>query len=209
MFEKFPKLTRFSHDWIISEKIDGTNAQIVIVPEVNPEALPIMMDEGKYILGHHDGHYIFAGSRKNLLTRTTDNHGFAKFVDENGPELIAKLGEGRHFGEWCGLGIQRNYGLDHKVFALFNTTRWTGADLPEGVSVVPVLLQGYMDNPGSAAKAALSELAVTGSVFAPGFLNAEGVVMRHGPSGTLFKKTFDYDDAGKWAENQAARGNAS
>jgi hypothetical protein len=209
VFEKFPKLTRFSHDWTITEKIDGTNAQIIIVPEANPDALPIMQDDGKYILGVYDHHFIFAGSRTRLLTEKEDNYGFAKFVAAHGPELVDKLGEGRHFGEWCGLGIQRNYGLNEKVFALFNTTRWTGVDLPMQVRVVPVLLEGYIDNPGSAAKAALNELAVNGSRFAPGFLNAEGVVMRHGPSGTLFKKTFDYDEAGKWAENQAAKAQVS
>jgi hypothetical protein len=62
-----------------------------------------------------------------------------------------------------------------------------------------------MDNPGESAAAALALLKDRGSLFAPGFDNPEGIVMRHGPSGTLFKKTFDYDEAGKWAENQARR----
>ena len=30
MFEPFPKLTRFSQDWTVTEKIDGSNAQIFI-----------------------------------------------------------------------------------------------------------------------------------------------------------------------------------
>jgi len=30
-FEKFPSLTRFSQGWTITEKIDGTNAQVAVV----------------------------------------------------------------------------------------------------------------------------------------------------------------------------------
>lgn len=127
-------------------------------------------------------------------------------MTDHAEELIATLGAGRHYGEWVGKGVnKRGYNLDEKVFALFNVHRWGGADLPHRVRVVPVLFEGYADNPGAEAEKALAALREFGSAFAPGFNNPEGIVMRHGPSGTLFKKTFDYDEEGKWAENESRR----
>jgi hypothetical protein len=199
MFQAFPKLTRFSHGWTITEKLDGTNSQVLIVHESEG---PI--EEGA--LDVIDGNFIFAGSRNRLLgLGKNDNHGFAQFVHDNAAALIETLGPGRHFGEWVGKGIQRGYDLDQKVFALFNVKRWTGVDLPNRVRVVPVMAEGYMDNPGGAAVGALAFLKSNGSLFAEGFMNPEGVVLHHAPSGTLFKKTFDYDEKGKWAENQARK----
>lgn len=207
MFEPFPKLTRFSHDWTITEKIDGTNAQILITPPDASADWPRekLEQAAQFCLGSVHGFDIYAGSRKQMLTVKQDNYGFAKFVQQNAPQLISALGEGRHFGEWCGLGIQRNYGLPQKVFALFNTHRWAEADLPDRVTTVPVLETGYLDSPGGAADYALAELREKGSVFAPGFNNPEGVVMFHRPSQTAFKKTFDYDEQGKWAEKIEGR----
>jgi hypothetical protein len=204
MFEKFPSLTRFSHGWTITEKLDGSNAAVVILPAPpsfagHPE--PIWIDPAT-ALG------VWAQSRKKLITpgKTTDNHGFAQFVKDNAQALVETLGEGRHFGEWVGKGInKRGYNLDQKVFALFNTARWTGVELPDRVRVVPILAEGYMDAPGSEFEMILADLRDGGSRFAPGFMDPEGIVMRHGPSGTLFKKTFDYDEQGKWAENQERR----
>lgn len=74
--------------------------------------------------------------------------------------------------------------------------------------MVPVLAEGYMDNPGQVALDCMNRLKEQGSAFALGFMDPEGVVMRHNPSGTVFKKTFDYDEQGKWAENQARKNNA-
>lgn len=205
MFEAFPKLTRFSHDWVVTEKIDGTNAQIVIVPlsEVPEESLPFVLAHG----GAENPLTIFAGSRSRLLTTGSgDNHGFAGFVQQNAEEIIAKLGEGRHYGEWYGSKIgPRKYGLDHKRFALFNATRWTGADLPERFDVVPTIFKGRLEST-DVFEEALQNLKAWGSLIAPGFMNPEGIVMYHGPSKSLFKKTFDYDEAGKWAEKLDARG---
>ena len=205
MFVKFPSLTRFSHDWTITEKIDGTNGQIIIDPLMSADDKPV---RDEFSLGEFNGLHILAGSRNRLIHCGCDNMGFARFVSKSAEDLIRALGEGRHYGEWCGRGIQRTYGLDRKLFALFNTHRWTGVDLPDHVTVVPVLAEGYMDNPGGAAIGAMAMMKQNGSVFAPGFMDPEGVVMRHGPSGTVFKKTFDYDEQGKWAENQARKNNA-
>jgi hypothetical protein len=68
---------------------------------------------------------MLAGSRSQYITPERDNHGFARWVQDDADELWA-LGEGRHFGEWWGSGIQRGYGLQkgEKRFSLFNVARW-------------------------------------------------------------------------------------
>lgn len=218
MFQRFQSLTRFSHDWTITEKIDGTNACIIIVP-----------DEGRAAWGDQEndyaiidriaepgqnGYFVYAQSRNNMITPDRDNAGFARWVADNAEELIAILGTGYHFGEWAGAGIQRRYGLTTKKFALFNTAKWGAlSNHPDGgllggaLTVVPVLAEGYMPDPGATALDCMLALQMDGSRFAPGFMDPEGVVMRHGPSGTVFKKTFDYDEQGKWAEKQARKNN--
>jgi hypothetical protein len=213
MFQRFPSLTRFSHDWTITEKIDGINACVIILPkDVEDDGTVAILE----VRGPNGAIYkLYAQSRNNLIYPDKDNAGFATWVRANAKALVEILGEGRHFGEWCGAGIQRRYGLTTKKFALFNTKRWGAlANHPEGgllggaLTAVPVLAEGYMDNPGAMAIDCMSKLLSGGSRFAPGFLDPEGVVMRHGPSGTVFKKTFDYDEQGKWAENQARKNSA-
>lgn len=209
MFRRFSSLTRFSHDWTITEKIDGTNACIIIANIDDPEINHALS------FARVGDQFVFAQSRNNMITPDNDNAGFARWVKNNADQLVEVLGHGYHFGEWCGAGIQRRYGLTTKKFVLFNTHRW-GALInhPEGgllggqLTVVPVLAEGYMDNPGQVALDCMTKLKEQGSAFAPGFMDPEGVVMRHGPSGTVFKKTFDYDEQGKWAENQARKNNA-
>lgn len=210
MFVKFPSLTRFSHDWVITEKIDGTNAHVWIDPLASADDKQL---KEEWSLGKHDGLHILAGSRTRFITPKDDNHGFAAWVETNAEGLINILGEGRHYGEWCGGSIQRGYGLKTKRFALFNTHKWGNVEFALGfkggdLSVVPVLAKGYMEDPGKVAVECMSKMKDQGSVFAPGFMDPEGVVMRHNPSGTVFKKTFDYDEQGKWAENQARKNSA-
>lgn len=45
-------------------------------------------------------------------------------MQDNKEELVDLLGEGYHYGEWWGQGIQRRYDMDRKVFSLFNVNRW-------------------------------------------------------------------------------------
>lgn len=207
MFEPFGKLTRFSHDWTISEKIDGSNAQVFILDTMSQGG--IEPEDGHIATVQQDGqrYFVYAGSRNKLLTpgKQTDHMGFAGFVKERAEDFVRTLGAGRHFGEWYGNGIQRNYGLSEKRFALFNP-RWRGVELPDRVDVVPVLFEGYLHDAGVFDEK-LRELKADGSYLVPGFDNPEGIVMYHGPSKTLFKKTFDYDEQGKWAENQARKAN--
>jgi hypothetical protein len=161
----------------------------------------------EHVIAIVDGMAVLAQSRNKLIWpgKTTDNLGFAQRLDQR-LGVGQDAGRSRHYGEWVGKGVQkRHYNLDTKVFALFNTTRWTGVELPDRVRVVPVLAEGYMGEPGAEFQKIMDNLKANGSRFAPGYLDPEGIVMRHGPSGTLFKKTFDYDEQGKWAENQERR----
>lgn len=167
-FEAFPKIPRLNRDCVITEKIDGTNAQIIITA---------------------DGQ-IAAGSRTRLITpgKQTDNHGFAGWVEANKEELL-KLGPGRHFGEWWGQGIQRNYGLTEKRFSLFHTHGIEG--LPTCVSVVPTLYEGPFNS--ITISAVLDGLRTDGSKAAPGFMKPEGIVVFHTASRGLFKVTVEKD----------------
>lgn len=221
MFERFPSLTRFSQGWSISEKIDGTNSQVYIYPRTEYDG----KDYAASALACVDGLHLFAGSRSRLITPERDNHGFARWAQKNAEMLVRTLGEGRHFGEWWGRGIQRGYELGEKRFSLFNTLRWKQDELPEGLYVVPLIEfepfagemhedgghffhkidNEYLNNPGSWAVKCLERLREHGSFAAPGYMNPEGIVMFHRASGVAFKKTFDYDEYGKWMENQAAK----
>ena len=206
-FEKFPKLTRFSQGWTITEKLDGTNAQIALVPCLNDADQDGI--KGALLYVHNsieDRNYaVFAGSRNRWLSLDKDNHGFAKFVYENAVELV-KLGPGRHYGEWYGSSIQRGYGLKNgeKRFALFNTLRWEGnPDLPECCEVVHSFISNeYLEDPHRAAFNLMDALKRYGSFHVPGYDNPEGLVMFHRKSGVAFKKTFDYDEEGKWMQNK-------
>lgn len=175
-FEEFPKIARLSRDVIITEKIDGTNAQIFITDEGN----------------------ILAGSRSRWITTKDDNFGFAKWVEANKEELL-RLGPGRHFGEWWGSGIQRGYGLagGEKRFSLFNAHRWEDPRIrPKCCSVVPVLFRGIFST-GSIADC-IFVLASGGSIAAPGFMNPEGVVVFHVAAQIAFKKTIEKDEEYKF-----------
>jgi len=171
-FEGFPKIARWSREIVITEKIDGTNAAIVI-----------------------ENGIVKAQSRNRFITPDDDNFGFARWVDANKDALVATLGEGRHFGEWFGKGIQRGYGMHRKMFALFNTTRWMGVELPDGVTVVPELYRGPMDE--SVVGRMMDWLSENGSSIAPGFRNPEGIVIYHKAARVMFKKTFHKDEEGK------------
>jgi hypothetical protein len=169
-FSPFPKLSRLFREVIITEKIDGTNSQVTVLA---------------------DGR-VLAGSRNRWITpgKTTDNYGFAAWVAENRRELREGLGEGTHFGEWWGQGIQRGYGQDRKRLSLFNVHRW-GDKRPACCDVVPLLYRGVFSE--RAIEDAAAPLLVRGSVAAPGFEKPEGIVVFHVPSNQGFKYTFGGD----------------
>lgn len=204
-FSEFPKMARLSRECIITEKIDGTNAQIYIV-EQDGFTMPGSICES-------GGLAMFAGSRTRWITPESDNFGFASWAKEHADELFG-LGTGRHFGEWWGCGIQRGYGLTEKRFSLFNTMRWCLHDaepatipsadprlvkmqerLPECVGLVPQLWRGEFNT--MAADAWIQYLAKHGSFAAPGFMRPEGIVCFHIAAGVGFKKTIEKDDQPK------------
>jgi hypothetical protein len=188
VFEPFPKLARLSRGCTITEKLDGTNAQIIIRKH---EGLPVSTDFSAW-LEQEDGWYeITAGSRTRLIRpgKDTDNYGFAGWAWAHATELMG-LGEGRHFGEWYGRDIQRNYGLAERRFALFDTSRWPSErPRPACVDVVPVLHSGEFST--AAIDAVMTMLGATGSMAVPGYMNPEGIVVYHSASRASFKKTFD------------------
>jgi len=183
-FTEWPKIPRLSRGIVITEKIDGTNAQIIIDDK---------------------GEQIAAASRSRLITPEDDNYGFAGWVQRNKDELL-KLGPGRHFGEWWGAGIQRKYGLNEKRFSLFNTGRWMSS-FNEGLGgdqtayacplcyVVPVLYRGEFND--GAVDQALADLKSNGSFASTGFKDPEGIVVYHSASKTYFKKTCKNDEKAK------------
>lgn len=180
-FKSFRSIGRYSRDIIITEKIDGTNAQIMITPEGE----------------------MFVGSRTRWITPENDNFGFAAWCQENKEELL-KLGHGRHYGEWWGKGIQRGYGLKERRFSLFNTHRWNEENLPKCCHVVPVLYKGPFDDyydDGTQVpivKLVMDDLKTSGSIAAPGFMKPEGICIFHtGKVEVMFKKTFEKDNHGK------------
>lgn len=170
-FIEFPKIPRFSREIIITEKIDGTNAVVLITESGD----------------------VIAGSRNRWITPENDNHGFAKWVEANKQTLLL-LGVGRHFGEWWGSGIQRSYGLKEKVFSLFNTTKWQ-MERPSCCSIVPVLYRG--DFQTTEIDKCLQRLSKEGSTASSGFMRPEGIVIFHTQGNILFKKTLEKDEMPK------------
>ncbi|MCR4308202.1 MAG: RNA ligase family protein [Candidatus Berkelbacteria bacterium] len=169
-FQGFPKIPRLSRNCVITEKIDGTNASICIG------------EDGSFLVG----------SRTRWITPEQDNQGFARWANEHKDELIVGLGFGHHFGEWWGAGIQRRYDLKEKRFSLFNTGRWTEDNKPQCCYIVPVLAVGVFST--HLIEETLDELAMSGSVAAPGFMKPEGIVIYHEASRSMFKKTIEKDE---------------
>ena len=190
-FAEFPKMARLSRECIITEKIDGTNAQILIT------------EDGQMLVG----------SRTRWITPEQDNAGFARWALEHREELM-QLGAGRHFGEWWGQGIQRKYGMSEKRWSLFNVARWclhgetpqtiptadprivkTQDVLPPCCHLVPVLYRGEFKTEW--VEVALKRLHRFGSDAAPGFMKPEGVVCFHIAGNVGFKKTLEKDEMPK------------
>lgn len=200
-FIAFDKIPRLRRECTITEKIDGTNAAILIaelphVSEGNDEPPdPFMLD---YWYGPDGSAWgIYAQSRTRFITPEDDNFGFAKWVQTNSADLAA-LGPGRHFGEWWGAGIQRRYGQGRKRFSLFNTARWGDVETrPACVDVVPTLYVGPFND--AAVSQQLGELRAYGSRAAPGFMNPEGIVVFMHASRTLHKVALEKDEEPKGA----------
>lgn len=204
-FKEFPKMGRFSRDFIITEKIDGTNGSVFI----QHIALEPLIDDGRgnminipdphIISTSEDGFYTMrVGSRTKWITPFDDNYGFGNWCKTNANDLF-KLGEGHHFGEWWGSGIQRGYGLQkgEKRFSLFNTVRWNTEEKPECCHVVPILTSGNFNTININVENSLNTLKENGSIAAPGFMKPEGIVIFHLAANIGFKKTIEKDESPK------------
>lgn len=214
-FRAFPKIPRLSSPYIITEKLDGSNATVVIEEYPWTSAQPLT---GPELVAQVDtfpsGRFnLYAQSRNRFITPQADNFGFAAWVRENAEELVRTLGAGYHVGEWWGSGIQRGYGLSKgdRRFSLFNVTRHNPLesmadleahfvappagreplflDLPE-LSTVPVISAVDGDRSLRAMShmvdQALAELSLEGS-FATEFARPEGIVLFHMRSQQVFK----------------------
>lgn len=166
-FQPFPKIARLTTETIITEKIDGTNACIRF----------------------NEYGDITCQSRTRVITpeKKNDNYGFAAWAYGNIESLFADLGEGAHYGEWWGLGINRGYNQTVKRFSLFNTKRWQGHELHTDnlgvVLVVDVLPTFDTLSIGYWAKG----LDANGSLAAPGYDRPEGVVAYNRAANVMFK----------------------
>lgn len=199
-FRKWGSTPRWHKGLTITEKIDGTNACVVI----------------------YDGQ-VKAQSRNRMITPDNDNAGFAKWVYENAGALTDTLGYGYHYGEWFGPGIQKNpLGVESKRFALFQATKYTkenGFFLEDvdGLETVPLLFHGQGDvwtipkvvenlnTYGTKVEGAKTEEIHTGI---PGLENtefvyhkaakAEGVIVYHKETQQKYKILLEDDAFHKW-----------
>lgn len=179
-FKSFSSIERFKGlQCIVTEKIHGTNAQIHII-----------------------GDEIRAAGRNRYLTIEHDNYGFALWVEHNKKDLIEFFGEGRHYGEWYGLGINSGYGLKEKRFASFGLVLKDKPNRPPQVEFITELYNGKYDY---MVPKQMSELLLhTRSMQVPGFDKPEGIVINFPALGHRFKMVFDLKDSA-WCAKKPPR----
>lgn len=191
-FKAYPKMPRLLNERIIiTEKIDGTNAQILVFDPDPPDELSTERCSGKKDFK--------IGSRNRWISpgKENDNYGFAAWCYEHKEELL-NLHYGRHFGEWWGNGIQRGYDVPDKRLSLFDTRL---ADLVKFnipcATVVPVLYNGA--NSDLNVMALMDRLKHEGSRAAPGFMNPEGIIIQTLLNPGMYKFPFDPEHKGAQA----------
>lgn len=172
-FKAWPKMTRNNPFLVtITEKMDGTNACIII-------------EEGK-VVG--------VQSRHRFITPESDNYGFAQWVKANEEELLG-LGDGYHYGEWVGLGIQKNpHNLLYKKFFLFDTKRWDTFLRPACCEIVATVFEGEMD------RNTVPELLEQMLLNATAEESPEGVVVYYHAFQKATKHTIRPSPNGKWCK---------
>lgn len=171
-FKKWPKTQRLETlTFSATEKIDGTNVHILV----------------------EDNQVVGVGSRNRWITpgKTTDNYGFAEWVDLHKDALV-RLGPGYHYGEWYGRGIGRGYGLQERRWALFQPGRYPDLaerQLPSNVEVVPTLGIRTGWDLEAQLQSWRALLQVQGSLAVPGYMQPEGLMLR--VAGQTLKWVFD------------------
>lgn len=173
-FKAWPKIPRnVLSDVYITEKMNGTNACIII--------------EGGAVVG--------VQSRKRFITpgKDNDNYGLAGWVERNMDNVLL-LGDGRHYGEWTGLGINGNdHNLEDKQYYLFDTRRWHSGNLPpEPFKVVRILVVHEYST--KLVEDTMCELKAHGE--AQGY-TPEGIIIYFPKLDLREKVTFNFNK-GKW-----------
>lgn len=161
----------------ITEKLNGTNGVILIEEENGVlKATP--------------------GSRTRFLdpVHGSDNYGFGAFVKANEQEICEKLGQGYHYGEWIGPGINGGgYDLKEKHFVLFDRRRNPPEKpLPPRFGVVPLLYDGVFTD--AIVETVLEDLKKSGSKYSPGYMAVEGIVLFFPQFGVMKKKVFTAEE---------------
>jgi hypothetical protein len=200
-FRGWPKIARLNRDIIITEKIDGTNAAIGVLANCSTED-PC---DGCLNSLTCERAIVYAQSRTRIITPEKDNFGFATWVRDHADVLRDVLGEGLHFGEWWGKGINRGYDLRDKRFSLFNTEKYEGIErVTLLLRTVPILYQGPFSQTGNEewlthppVEEALHLLRTEGSQAEPGYMKPEGIVIYHTAAKTMFKVTLEHDEKPK------------
>lgn len=177
-FRPWPKIPRLNRDMTITEKLDGTNACVVIGDVF------MGVDTVRTVVGTQ--------SRNRIITRESDNYGFAQWAHSHRHELGEIMTPGYHYGEWVGPGIQGNpYGLVERRFYQFNPD--APYDIAIGLGVVPCLYVGPFDL--LEVDQQLHWLRVHGSRLGCGY--AEGVIVYHHAAHMSFKATCYLDEQPK------------
>lgn len=179
-FTKYSKTPRFTKNIVITEKTDGTNAQLIFDEERNE---------------------LRAGSRNRHVVVGDDNFGFASWLEENREILTKYFGHFNYpiYGEWWGRGIQRGYGRNDKYFSIFRTGLF-GKEMPEeltniGVQYVPILYEG--PNLRDIIWDRFHHLKEFGSKAVPGYDDPEGICIFFKETNTVYKMTYEFEK-GKW-----------
>lgn len=175
-FKSFSSLIRLDKTQVeVTQKLHGSNASVWIYKDISG----VMQ--------------VKAAKRTSFLESGEDNFGFRVFVEERAQQFIDLLGEGVHWGEWCGPGINSGEGLTQKRFVLFNTAK-ADAPRPDRVDVVPVLWRGALEDLN--INEIMNKLKTEGSVYVPGFMRPEGIVIHIRGLG-LIKNVFEAEET-KW-----------
>ena len=204
-FKPWPKTPRLYRSVTITEKIDGTNAAVIVKEfpfgthlDEPPANAVLVFGPGKM---DNEGlpaveYLVSAQSRRRIVTPGNDNHGFASWVWENAEYLARTLEEGHHYGEWWGVGIQRGYAMSKRVFSLFNLRKWGDTTFEnDQLRTVPVLYRGAFGD--WAVNESLSMLECHGSQASPGYTKPEGVCVFHEDSNQVFKVLLENDHLSK------------
>ena len=164
-FVPFPKIARLDSTCTVTEKIDGTNACVIVTA---------------------DGE-VLAQSRSRIITPTDDNYGFARWVKENRRFLVSAKATTSASGG--GRASSASTAKSASV-SRCSTCRWAdGCGRPFCCDVVPTLLVGEFRSIDFARVE--HDLRAGGSVAAPGFMKPEGFVVYHHRLNAYLKHPFD------------------